>query len=124
MTHTILLVGLKNGDPVNHCCSPMSATECTYEVIVLQEGYAFTTESGKTITFSLTPLRFPDQLLVIHNTCVTLTMTVSDTVFFCQCTSLLYVETRPPVIWTGKNEYGRVEIWVDGYKMKELLPKP
>ena len=26
----------------------------------------------------------------------------------------LYVETRPPVIWTGKNEYGRVEIWVDG----------
>ena len=26
----------------------------------------------------------------------------------------LYVETRPPIIWTGKNEYGRVEIWVDG----------
>ena len=25
----------------------------------------------------------------------------------------IYVETRPPVIWTGKNEYGRVEIWVD-----------
>ena len=27
------------------------------------------------------------------------------------------------VIWTGKNEYGRVEIWVDGWwtgkKMKE-----
>ena len=29
--------------------------------------------------------------------------------------SLLYVETRPHVIWTGKNEYGRVEIWVDGW---------
>ena len=26
----------------------------------------------------------------------------------------LYAETRPPVIWTGKNEYGQVEIWVDG----------
>ena len=26
----------------------------------------------------------------------------------------LYVETRPPIIWTGKNEYGRVEILVDG----------
>ena len=26
----------------------------------------------------------------------------------------LYVETRPPVIWTGKNEYGWVEVWVDG----------
>ena len=26
----------------------------------------------------------------------------------------LYVETRPPFIWTGKNEYRRVEIWVDG----------
>ena len=25
----------------------------------------------------------------------------------------LYVETRPPVIRTGKNEYGRAEIWVD-----------
>ena len=22
--------------------------------------------------------------------------------------------TRLPVIWMGKNEYGRVEIWVDG----------
>ena len=32
----------------------------------------------------------------------------------------LYAETRQPVIWTGKNEYGRVEIWVDGLKkMKE-----
>ena len=29
----------------------------------------------------------------------------------------LYVETRPRVIWTGKNEYGRVEIWVDGWWM-------
>ena len=26
----------------------------------------------------------------------------------------LYLETRPPVIWTGKNEYGRVEIWRTG----------
>ena len=26
----------------------------------------------------------------------------------------LYVETRPPVIRTGKNEYGCSEIWVDG----------
>ena len=64
MTHTILLVGLKNGHPVNHHFPPMSAAGCTslYEVIVLQEGYAFTTESGKTNTFSLTPLRFPVQL--------------------------------------------------------------
>ena len=31
--------------------------------------------------------------------------------------SQLYVETRPPVIWMGKNEYGRVEIWVDGWWM-------
>ena len=28
----------------------------------------------------------------------------------------LYAETRPPVIWMGKNSYGRVEIWVDGLK--------
>ena len=28
----------------------------------------------------------------------------------------LYVETRPPVIRTGKKEYGRAEIWVDGVK--------
>ena len=28
---------------------------------------------------------------------------------------MLYLETRPPVIWTGKNEYGRVQIWVDGW---------
>ena len=27
----------------------------------------------------------------------------------------LYAETRPPVIWTGKNCCGRVEIWVDGW---------
>ena len=26
----------------------------------------------------------------------------------------LYVETCPPVIWTGKNEYGQVEIWWTG----------
>ena len=32
----------------------------------------------------------------------------------------LYVETRPPIIWTRKNEYGRVKIygWT-GKKMKE-----
>jgi len=29
----------------------------------------------------------------------------------------LYAETRPPIIWTSKNEYGRVEIWVDGWWM-------
>ena len=28
------------------------------------------------------------------------------------------METRPPVIRTGKNEYGRAEIWT-GEKMKE-----
>ena len=41
--------------------------------------------------------------------------------------TLLYVETRPPVIWMGKNEYGQVEIWVDGYKNeggKKGVPKP
>ena len=36
---------------------------------------------------------------------------------WCQCHwksgAELYVETRPPVIWTGKNQCGRVEIWVD-----------
>ena len=26
----------------------------------------------------------------------------------------LYAETRPPIIWTGKNRCGWVEIWVDG----------
>ena len=39
----------------------------------------------------------------------------------------LYVETRPPVIWTGKNEYGRVEIWWTGKNnegAKKGLPKP
>ena len=25
----------------------------------------------------------------------------------------LYAEIRPPIIWTGKNKYERVEIWVD-----------
>ena len=24
-----------------------------------------------------------------------------------------YVETTPPVIWTGKTRFGRVEIWVN-----------
>ena len=36
-----------------------------------------------------------------------------------ELTPQLYVETRPPVIWTGKNEYGQVEIWVDGKQIKE-----
>ena len=40
----------------------------------------------------------------------------------------LYVETRPPIIRTGKNEYGWAEIWVDGVKnegaKKKGLPKP
>ena len=31
----------------------------------------------------------------------------------------LYVETHPPIIWMGKNEYGRVEIWWMGKNMKE-----
>ena len=29
----------------------------------------------------------------------------------------LYIETRPPVIWTAKNHCGWVEIWVDGWWM-------
>ena len=35
-----------------------------------------------------------------------------------------YVETRPPVIWTGKNEYGRVEIWVDGWWKGKKMKQP
>ena len=27
---------------------------------------------------------------------------------------VLYLDTCPPVIWMGKNEYGRVEIWRTG----------
>ena len=27
----------------------------------------------------------------------------------------LYAENRPPIIWMGKNHYGWVEIWVDGW---------
>ena len=37
--------------------------------------------------------------------------------------SQLYAETRPPVIWTGKDRCGRVGIWVDGKKMKEQNKK-
>ena len=40
-----------------------------------------------------------------------------------QTSAQLYVETCPPFIWAGKNEYGRVEIWLDGWwtgkQMKE-----
>ena len=35
---------------------------------------------------------------------------------FVYLTYIALCKTCPPVIWTGKNEYGRVEIWVDGYK--------
>ena len=49
-----------------------------------------------------------------HKLCIT---TIGQLHLWKQRTSLgaqLYVETRPPVIRTGKNEYGRAEIWVDG----------
>ena len=51
-----------------------------------------------------------------HKLCIT---TIGQLHLWKQSTSLvaqLYVETRPSVIRTGKNEYGRAEIWVDGYK--------
>ena len=35
----------------------------------------------------------------------------------------LYVETRPPVIWTGKNKYGRVEIWWMGNKRRSKIKR-
>ena len=36
--------------------------------------------------------------------------------------SRVYAETRPPVIWAGKNHCGRAEIW--GKKMKEQTKSP
>ena len=45
----------------------------------------------------------------------------------CHCQNIIVhmlVKTRPPVIWTGKNEYGRVVMWVDGWWNKKSLPKP
>ena len=37
--------------------------------------------------------------------------------------SQLYIETRAPIIWTGENRCGQVEIWVNGWwtgkQMKE-----
>ena len=40
-----------------------------------------------------------------------------------EVSALLYVETRPPVIWTGKNECGRVETWVGCGRVKKCRSK-
>ena len=42
------------------------------------------------------------------------TYIIDDTCIRIEQPAYLYIETRSPVICTGKNEFGRVEIWVDG----------
>ena len=42
-----------------------------------------------------------------------------STITYMYMHSFIYAETRPPVIWMGKNHCGQVEIWIDGYKINE-----